>query len=67
MKINNDYIFVFDKTQKRLIIFLKKDGSFINQYSSDKFTDIRDFAIDDKNKKAYFLNDNTIYSIDLIL
>jgi len=67
MKINNDYIFIFDKTQKRLIIFLKKDGLFINQYSSDKFTDVRDFAIDDKNKKAYFLNDNTVYSIDLIL
>lgn len=67
MKINTNYIFIFDKTQKRLIIFLKKDGLFINQYSSDKFTDIRDFAIDDKNKKAYFLNDNTIYSINLIL
>ena len=66
MKINTNYIFIFDKTQKRLIIFLKKDGLFINQYSSDKFTDIRDFAIDEKNKKAYFLNDNTIYSIDLI-
>ena len=67
MKINTNYIFIFDKTQKRLIIFLKKDGLFVNQYSSDKFTDIRDFAIDDKNKKAYFLNDNTIYSINLIL
>jgi hypothetical protein len=67
MKINNNYISVFDKTQKRLVIFSKTDGLFINQYSSDKFNDVRDFAIDDKNKKTYFLNDNTVYSIDLIL
>ncbi len=66
IKVGENYMFVLDKTNKRMLVFLKKDGTFINQYSSDKFTNLKDFSIDENNRKAYFLNDNSIYSIDLI-
>ncbi|HPT08658.1 MAG TPA: hypothetical protein PLE28_03120 [bacterium] len=66
IKVGKNYIFVLDKSNQRMLIFLKKDGTFINQYSCDKFTNLKDFSIDETNKKAYFLNDNSIYSINLI-
>lgn len=59
-----DYLYIFEPNAKRLVAFNKK-GDFINQYTSDKFNDLKDFQIDETNKKIYFLNGALIYSIDM--
>ncbi|MBI4779172.1 hypothetical protein HY797_01830, partial [Candidatus Falkowbacteria bacterium] len=60
-----DYLYVFEPAGKRLVVFNKK-GEFINQYTSDKFNDLKDFQVDEKNKKIYFLNGALVYAIDMI-
>jgi len=57
------YIYILDAAEKRLIIF-DKSGKFINQYTSDKFNDLKDFAINETSKKIYLLNNTSVYSID---
>lgn len=60
-----DYLYIFEPTGKRLVAFNKK-GDFINQYTSDKFDNLKDFQVDEKNKKIYFLNGTMVYSIDMV-
>lgn len=59
-----DFIYILEPTQNRLAIFSKTSGNFIMQYRSDQFTDLKDFAVDEKNKKIYFLNNNSVYEIE---
>ncbi len=58
-----DFIYVLDPTGKRLIVY-DKAGKFISQYLSENFTDLKDFQVDEKNKKIYFLNQASIFSAD---
>jgi hypothetical protein len=60
----SNYIYIFEPANKRLIV-LNKDGKFNCQYTSDKLDDLKDFQIDEKNNKIYFLNDSTVYSVDM--
>ncbi|MBU0721848.1 hypothetical protein KKA93_00055 [Patescibacteria group bacterium] len=64
ISIAQNYLYVFEPVGKRLVVFNKK-GNFINQYTSDKFDNLKDFQIDETNKKIYFLSNATVYSIDL--
>ncbi|MFH0840691.1 MAG: hypothetical protein V1865_01770 [bacterium] len=57
-------IYVLEPSKNRLVVY-DKEGLFITQYSSDKFTNLIDFAIDETNKKVYLLNGQTIYQIDV--
>lgn len=57
------YLYILDTVNKRLIVF-DKSGKFINQYTSNKFNNLKDFAIDEKTKKIYFLNNASILEID---
>lgn len=61
---DDDYIYIFEPINKRLVVF-DKTGKFINQYTSDKLDNLKDCQIDEKNKKIYFLNGTTVYSIDM--
>jgi len=56
------FIYILEPDNKRLVVF-DKNGKFISQYLSDKFTNLKDFAIDEKNKTIYFLNDNSVYKV----
>ncbi len=67
LKIGDKYIFVVDKSSQRIVVFYKENGLFINQYYSDKFDNIKDMAIDEKNNKIYILNNNSVYEVDIIL
>jgi len=60
-----DYLYIFEPSGKRLVVFNKK-GNFINQYTSDKFDNLKDFQIDETNKKIYFLNGAAVYSIEAV-
>ena len=67
IRLSDNYIFIIDKDQKRLIVYTREKGIFVNQYSSDKFNDLKDLVINEEQKKAYLLNENIIYEINLIL
>ena len=60
------YLYVLDPGSKRIVI-LTKEGVMVNQYTSEKFTDLRDIAIDETNQKAYLLSGKKIYGITFIL
>lgn len=61
---DGNFLYIFDQSANRLAVF-SKDGKFVCQYASDKFNNLRDFTIDEKNKKAYFLNGTIVYAADL--
>ncbi|MDD3084261.1 MAG: hypothetical protein PHP82_04525, partial [Candidatus ainarchaeum sp.] len=73
MRLGKKYLCILDKEGKRFIVYnYQKSGNnmesinFINQYYSEKFDDLRDIMVDENNNKAYVLNGNVIYSINLI-
>ena len=59
-----NYLYVLEPANKRLVVF-DKTGKFNSQYTSYKLNNLKDFQIDEKNKKIYFLNNTTVYSIDM--
>lgn len=59
-----DFIYILEPAQNRLAIFNKTTGSFLMQYNSENFTNLKDFAIDEKNKKIYFLNGSSVYEAE---
>jgi hypothetical protein len=59
-----NYIYVFDAGSKRLAVLAIKDGHLLNQYQVDSLSP-SDFAVDERNKTAYFLSGEMIYKIPL--
>ncbi|MGP8320901.1 MAG: CHASE3 domain-containing protein [Methanosarcinaceae archaeon] len=62
---NMEYIYILEPKNNRLAIFNKK-GNFILQYKSNKFNNLKDFAINEKEKNIYLLNENFVYEIEAI-
>jgi hypothetical protein len=60
--MNEGYIYVLEPKQNRLVIF-NKEGKFLMQYKDSGFSDLKDMAIDEKNKKIYLLNADSVYRI----
>lgn len=60
----NDYLYILEPSEKRLVVY-DKNGQFIMQYLGENFSALKDFALDEANKKIYLLNDNSIYQADL--
>lgn len=58
---NQTYIYIFEPEAKRLAVF-GKNGDLLNQYVADKLDKPKDFQIDEKNKKIYFLDGTSVYS-----
>ncbi len=60
------YLYILDPTNQRLVIF-DKDGKLVKQYTSDIFTNLKDFTIiykaQDNKTHIYLLNGNRIYLI----
>jgi hypothetical protein len=57
-------IYVLDPNNKRIVI-LDKDGGIVNQYFSDSFDNLKDFAVSESDNAIYLLNGSSIYKIDL--
>ncbi|MDP3964198.1 MAG: hypothetical protein Q8Q20_00880 [bacterium] len=62
---DTEYIYILDTDGRRLLVF-SKQGRLLNQYTSGAFDNLKDFAIDEANKKAYILNSSTVYQVDLL-
>ncbi len=57
-------IYVLESSSNRLIAF-DKEGNFIQQYKSEKFNNLKDFAIDEEAGIIYYLNGNKVYESKL--
>lgn len=57
-------IYILDSGNSR-IVTLGKDGNYKEQYAADALKKARDFAVDETNKKAYFLIEDKLYQISL--
>lgn len=58
-------VYVLDPDKNRLIVLDKKRGDIIAQYTSNQFKKLKDFIVDEKNKVAYILNDQSVLVIHL--
>ncbi len=61
---NASNLYLLDRTQKRVVVF-GKDGKLVAQYTSDAFSGMSDFVVDEANKKMYVLSDSKVYAVDL--
>ena len=57
---DSDYLYIIDPDNQRVII-LDKEGSIKDQYTSPKFDNLIDLAIDQDEKAIYLLNNNHLY------
>ncbi len=57
-------IYLLEPKNKRVLIF-EKNGKFVKQITSEKFTDLKDFIVDEKKNKIWLLNGSQIFSLDL--
>ncbi|MBL8030320.1 MAG: hypothetical protein JNN11_03665 [Candidatus Doudnabacteria bacterium] len=56
-------LYLLDIAKKRLLI-MDKQGNMINMLVSDKFTDLKDFVIDEENKTIYLLNGTELLKVN---
>jgi hypothetical protein len=56
------YLYLSEPEQKRIIV-IDKSGKMIQQYQSEKFNNILDFTVDQKNKDIYLINETKVYRI----
>jgi hypothetical protein len=57
------HLYVLDPSQKRLIILDKKSLSLVQQITSEKFSDLKDFAVMPAKKMIFFLNGTTVFGV----
>lgn len=65
VSMEKDFIYILDVIEKRLLVF-NKTGKFITQYQSSQLQNLRDFAVDEKNKLIYFLAGKIIYEVGAV-
>lgn len=56
-----DRIYILEKSKNRIAVF-DKNGKFISQYLADNLTRLKDFALNEKTKTIYLLNNTFVYS-----
>ncbi|MFA6393737.1 MAG: hypothetical protein WCW25_02610 [Patescibacteria group bacterium] len=57
------FIYILEPKEKRLAVF-RKDGSFVLQYQSEKWSNLKDFIVNESAKKIYVLNGAVVYEIE---
>lgn len=62
--LDSDYLYILDAEGKKITI-LNKKGELIKQYYSDEFNNLKDFIINETDKKIYILSDNKIFKIKI--
>ena len=63
--VGTKYVYIFEASSKRLVVLALADGHLMNQYQVNSLTQPKDFAIDEANKTAYFLDGEMVYKITL--
>lgn len=60
--IDSRYVYIL--ADNRVIVFDKNSGKLLMQYSSAKFTNITDFAVDEGARTIYLLNGDTVFGVN---
>ncbi len=62
----NDFtnLYILDSGNKRLII-VNKTGALVRTMTSDQFTELKDFAVDEKGKAVYILNGSELLQVKI--
>lgn len=63
--ITSGSIYILDSEAKRLVVLALSDGHLVAQYQINTLTDLKDFTVNEKDKKAYFLAGEEVYEIPL--
>jgi len=61
----SEYLYVLEQSVGRVVVFSKKDGSYVSTYQSDKFKGGQDLVVDTKKGHLYVLRDSLIYRVEL--
>ncbi|MBI5467378.1 MAG: hypothetical protein HY975_04175, partial [Candidatus Kerfeldbacteria bacterium] len=59
------HLYLLDPEHHRFLVYTK-NGTLVDQYQSDAWTNLRDFAINEQTKTAYILNGQSVMSVTLI-
>jgi len=59
-----NFLYILEPKNKRIIV-LDKAGKMAAQYYSDTFDNLKDFSVDEKDKKIFVANGDKIYSFAL--
>jgi len=63
-EIDSDYLYILDPANKRLVV-LDKEGKLKGQYTSEQFTNLKDFIIKEADNKIYLLNNSQVIEIPI--
>lgn len=61
----SDFLYVLDDTVGRIVVYLKKDGSYVSTYQGEAFKGAADVIADSKGGYLYILRGNLIYRVEL--
>lgn len=61
---DTQYIYILDPPEKRIVV-IDKNGNLIRQYSSPRFTSLKDFIILENEKRIYLLNSTVMYGFGM--
>ncbi len=64
-ELNWNYIYLLDSSKNRILKIDKETGKLVNQYMSDKFTNLIDIDVNEETGKLYILNDTDVYTISI--
>jgi hypothetical protein len=60
--VTNDYFYVLEPTAKRLLLWSNK-GAYLAQYIFTDLNNLKDFAVNDKDKQIYLLDGHSVYQM----
>ncbi|MEZ4180268.1 MAG: hypothetical protein R3B41_01965 [Candidatus Doudnabacteria bacterium] len=63
-ELDYEYIYLLDPENNKIIV-LNKEGGLVKNITSDQFTNLRDFVVDENNDKIYVLNGDQLLQIEL--
>jgi hypothetical protein len=61
---NSERVYILDRSTQRLVV-MNTAGQIITQFRSDKFNDLKDLVVKEKEKTVYLLNGTQIFKIAL--
>ncbi len=60
-----DYLYILDPRHRRVVQYDKTTGELINQYTSEKFDDLKDVIIGGKEERMYLLNGKKVFEVEI--
>ena len=61
---NTANLYILDPAEKRVVIY-DKEGTLQEQYTSDKWGDLKDLVVEENNSRMYLLNGSEVFEVDL--